>query len=330
MTRFVVCGEALIDLVRAEGQPASTFSSPWLALSAGGPMNSAVALGRLGADSHFLGRFSSDAFGVQLRAHVAQSGVSLDLAVDSPQATSIAVVSLDELGKASYTFHFADTANFGWKSEELPALGRDDWLHIASLATVVSPGAEVLLDWTSRLSCGISLDINVRPSVIADPDAYWRRVQPWLRVLGDRGGVVKASDEDVLFLARASGAEPQATADPANPSNPSDALEVAAGWVAEYRLAMAVITLGWEGAAAVLPDGERVRVDGFPTTVVDTVGAGDTFLAGFLDGMVNRRQPVFDALRRGAGAAAIVCGRQGAQPPTEVEVEALLSGSPVA
>jgi fructokinase len=323
MTRFVVCGETLIDLVRADDQPAGTFSSTWLALSAGGPMNSAVALGRLGADTHFLGRFSTDAFGLQLREHVRRAEVSLDLAVESEQATSIAVVSLDERGKASYTFHFADTANFGWQPEELPALGQDDWLHIASLATVVSPGAEALLEWTSGLSCGISFDINVRPSVIADPDEYWRRVQPWLRVVGDRGGVLKASDEDVLFLAPARGTAPQSTTDP------SDPLEVAAAWVEEYRLEMAVITLGWEGAAAVLGDGERVRVDGFPVSVVDTVGAGDTFLAGFLDGLVNRDQQVYDSLRRGAGAAAIVCGRQGAQPPTAAEVEALLSGSPV-
>ena len=56
MTRFVVCGETLIDLVQAEAAGSDSFSSTWLALSAGGPMNSAVALGKLGADTHFLGR----------------------------------------------------------------------------------------------------------------------------------------------------------------------------------------------------------------------------------------------------------------------------------
>ena len=52
-------------------------------------------------------------------------------------------------GVASYTFHFAETANFGWQPDDLPTLGADDWLHIASLACVVSPGAEVLLDWST-------------------------------------------------------------------------------------------------------------------------------------------------------------------------------------
>ena len=78
-----------------------------------------------------------------------------------------------------------------------------------------------------------------------------------------------------------------------------------------------------------LPGGETVRVPGFSVDVVDTVGAGDTFMAGFLDGYVNRGLPLSDSLRRGAAAAAIVCGRQGAQPPTTAEVDALLAATPV-
>ena len=64
MTRFVVCGETLIDLVQDRKGSDDSFRSTWLALSAGGPMNSAVALGKLGTDTHFLGRISSDAFGL--------------------------------------------------------------------------------------------------------------------------------------------------------------------------------------------------------------------------------------------------------------------------
>lgn len=203
MTRFVVCGETLIDLVQADVGANDSFSSTWLALSAGGPMNSAVALGKLGADTHFLGRISRDAFGRQLRQHILEANVKLDLATESSQATSIAVVSLDEQGVASYTFHFNDTANFGWQIDDLPELSSDDWLHIASLSCVVSPGAEVLLDWMRDVKAGVSYDINVRPTVITDPDAYWNKVQPWLRVVGRRQGIVKASDEDIKFLAKA-------------------------------------------------------------------------------------------------------------------------------
>src|SRR6476659_2352378 len=227
MTRFVVCGETLIDLVQAEAAGSDSFSSTWLALSAGGPMNSAVALGKLGNETHFLGRLSRDAFGRQLRQHILAANVQLDLATESSQATSIAVVSLDSQGVASYTFHFTDTANFGWQIDDLPQLQRADWLHIASLSCVVSPGAAVLLDWMRGVPAGVSYDINVRPTVITDPDEYWAKVQPWLRTIGQRKGIVKASDEDIRFLARAAGSSTEG-------GGSGDPIEVAAGWVEQY------------------------------------------------------------------------------------------------
>ena len=50
-----------------------------------------------------------------------------------------------------------------------------------------------------------------------------------------------------------------------------------------------------------------------------------TFMAGFLDGYVNRKDSVEASLTRGAAAASIVCSRQGANPPTAAETEALMS-----
>src|SRR5215212_11165677 len=83
MTRFVVCGETLIDLIRSADGPQDAAGSTWSALSAGGPMNSAVALGRLGVPTHFLGRLSTDTFGQQLRSYIEAAGVELDLAAES-------------------------------------------------------------------------------------------------------------------------------------------------------------------------------------------------------------------------------------------------------
>ena len=317
MSRFVVCGEALIDLVKSDTSRNDSFSSTWLALSAGGPMNSAVALGKLGCDTHFLGRISRDAFGRQLRQRILEANVKLDLATESSQATSIAVVSLDEQGVASYTFHFNDTANFGWQVDDLPELSVDDWLHIASLSCVVSPGAEVLLDWMRDVEAGVSYDINVRPTVITDPDAYWSKVQPWLRAVGARQGIVKASDEDIKFLAMA-----DASGDPQDGGDP---VGLAGVWVEQYGLGLAVITLGPGGVVAIEPGGNITRVPGFPTKVVDTVGAGDTFMAGFLDGYVRLRLGIEGSLTRGAAAASIVCSRRGPQPPSSAEVDDLIA-----
>ena len=202
--------------------------------------------------------------------------MQLDLATESSQATSIAVVSLDEEGVASYTFHFDDTANFGWQVDDLPELADSDWLHIASLACVVSPGAEVLLDWMRGVTCGVSYDINVRPTVISDPEVYWAKVQPWLRVVGQRDGILKASDADIEFLAQAPGVRPR--------RGDSDPVDVAA----ELGRAVRARARRWSRwvPAAGRPSSRAAAddpVQSFPTKVVDTVGAGDTFMAGFLD-----------------------------------------------
>ena len=325
MTRFVVCGETLIDLVKDDTAPSDTFASSWLALSAGGPMNSAVALGMLGNETHFLGRISNDDFGRQLRGHITSAGVDLDLAVSTEEFTSVAVVSLDEQGKAAYAFHFSETANFNWRPDELPTLSSADWLHVASLALVVDPGAEVLLDWVRDTEALLSIDLNIRPTVIRDPKEYWRRVQPWIEVVGQHGGMVKASDDDIDFLARAGIGEGDSVGDSDGGSAGPSWKELAEHYRQEYGVGFVLITRGKGGASALPHDGDWVDVDGFPTEVVDTVGAGDTFMAGFLDGFVARSSDLSAALTRGAAAASIVCSRKGAQPPTADEVDALIA-----
>jgi fructokinase len=273
-------------------------------------MNTAIALAMLGADCHFLGRLSTDQFGRQLRGHLVGAGVDLDLAATSDLPTSLAMVSLDDERKASYHFYLDQTSNFGWRPDELPDLAEQDWLHIGSFALIVPPDAKLLLDWVSRVSAPVSIDINVRPAVIGDPVEYWSRVEPWLQAVGS-DDVIKASDDDVTFLARA--------LDP-----PGGWRSITEGWFADYRPGVIVITRGECGASALTTAG-WIDVPGIATSVVDTVGAGDTFMAGFLDGHVRLGVDLETALRRGVAAASIVCSRQGAQPPTAAEIDPLLS-----
>lgn len=321
--RFITCGEALIDLVPADADPDDTFASSWRALSAGGPMNTAVALAASGADSHFLGRFSQDAFGDQLRGHVSGAGVGIDSAVSSELPTSIAVVSLDDSGKASYAFHCQETANFGWQPDELPTLTPGDWLHIGSLAIVLPPGAETLLDWVRQVPAPVSVDVNARPAVIGDPSAYWQRVEPWLRAVGS-SGAVKASDDDLAFLEPA--LDTRSTT--ATPDSKPAWRHIAERWLTDYSLGLVVITRGPDGASALDSDGRWIDVPGRRAEVVDTVGAGDTFMAGFLDGWVRGGDDLCTSLQRGVVAAAIVCERQGAQPPTAAEIDARVGHDP--
>ena len=102
-------------------------------------------------------------------------------------------------------------------------------------------------------------------------------------------------------------------------------MELVASWVEQYGLGLGVITLGPGGGVTVEPGGRTTRVPGYPTKVIDTVGAGDTFMAGFLDARISLGLDLESSLRRAAAAASINCSRQGAQPPTSAEVDELIA-----
>ena len=104
-----------------------------------------------------------------------------------------------------------------------------------------------------------------------------------------------------------------------------DPISYAETWAGEFGLSLFIITLGSEGAVAVKPDGRVIRVPGHQVDLVDTVGAGDTFMAGFLSAYAVDPMDVEAALMRGTAAAALVCSRKGANPPTTAELEEFLA-----
>ncbi|CPZ88997.1 Putative fructokinase [Mycobacteroides abscessus] len=93
-------------------------------------------------------------------------------------------------------------------------------------------------------------------------------------------------------------------------------------WLDAYpRIEIAVITCGAAGSLA-FRRGEPspLRIAAHKVSVVDTVGAGDTYTGAFLDGFYRHRLDLPEALRRAAVAAAITCTRPGAQPPDATEL----------
>lgn len=272
-------------------------------------MNTAVALAQLGRDVQFLGRLGNDSFARQLREHISRRGVGLDLAVDVEQPTSLAVVSLAEDGSATYQFHFDQTANFSWQPEDFPTLGYDDWLHFGSLAAVLGEGASALVDFVAQTSATLSYDINVRMGMFEDMEHYLAAVMPIVEAVGASGGIIKASDEDLRLLAD----DPELDPD-----------EMAQEWLDDCGASMFLLTKGGQGATAVLRGDRRVEVPGRKVVVADTIGAGDTFMAGFLDHYVDHPDDVEGALHQAVAAAAFVCEREGAQPPSQRDLAAYL------
>jgi fructokinase len=273
----------------------------------GGPANTAKALARLGHDVHFIDGISSDAYGQAARAELLRDGVNLDLALTSDKPTCTATVSLDAQGVASYEFLIDGTATFDFHSSWLPDPYRfqPQVLHIGTLVTVIEPGASALYDWAMQVAefAPIVFDPNIRPSVQPDRDLYEAAVEKWAAL----SAVIKVSDDDLAWLF---------------PNQSID--DVANRWIND-GVFLVVVTRGANGLVGYTADG-RVEVPGVKVDVVDTVGAGDTVGAIVVEAMLSHGlvelsgDILQEVLARAAGAAAITCSRQGAQPPYKHEL----------
>lgn len=309
---IIVGGEALIDLVPAPaGGPRA-----WRALPGGSPANTAVAAARLGHPTGFLARLSTDVFGEEIRGHLADSGVPLDRVTEAAEPSTLAVVSTDANGAATYGFYTEGTSDFGWLPHELPRLPADcDAVHVGSLAAVLEPAAAVYTDVVASAGPETvrSFDPNVRPGLGVGRADYRDRTETWVAA----SDLVRTSDEDLRWL---------------YPYD--DPLTAAARW-AEAGPAVVVVSLGGEGVTAVSRGGQ-VHVDAEPVVVADTVGAGDSFSAGLLVALAERgvlarsalaalgRADLRACLAFAARVAAITCSRPGADPPWRAEIDAVL------
>lgn len=295
---IVVAGEALIDIVVA---------GPTITATPGGaPYNVARAAARLGDDVSLLGGISVDTFGTMLTDGLEQAGVGLDLLVRSARPTTLAVAQLDAAGAATYTFYVAGTSAPAVDDVTLPRTATA--LVTGGLGLVLMPLADTIeqLVEEAPLDALMVLDLNCRPAAIDDPLTYRERVVRLAR----RADVIKASDEDLEYLALAAAPVDSARA----------LLGLGAGAV--------LVTAGADATTAVTHGGSQV-VAVPRTTVTDTIGAGDAFTAGFVTwwrqrGHGRARLDDLDALVEAVAAAHTVAGivvtRRGADPPTRQEL----------
>ncbi|MGW9370692.1 carbohydrate kinase family protein [Streptomyces xanthophaeus] len=290
---IVVGGEALIDLVPVARPPGALLPRP-----GGGPYNTALALGRLGAEVAFCSRVSADGFGETLLAGLRAAGVDLSLVQRGPEPTTLAVPSLGPDGSASYGFYVEGTADRLFTlPPALPPGARA--LALGTCSLVLEPGASAYEDLLRRESGrGLLtlLDPNIRPALIADPAAYRAR---FLDRLLPCTTVLKLSEEDALWLG----------------GRPSD-------WLAAGPSAV-VLTRGAAGLTVWTREGAQHTAAARPVAVADTIGAGDTVNAALLHRLAAAPGAPVDwpqVLAYAAHAASLTCSRPGAEPPYAAEL----------
>lgn len=289
-------GEALMDVVEIKG--ASRQAVP-----GGSPANVALGLGRLGRSVTLLTSIGVDNYGEIIRTHLEASGVEV-LASPPPSAqTSTARAVLQPDGSPRYAFDVRWDVDCRLLGPVAPKV-----VHTGSIGSYIMPGAAaVLTEVVHRAGQSlITFDPNVRPGLIANRVQVRQSIESLIAV----ADVVKASDEDIAWLYP--GADPS---------------EVVAEWARSGRL-LAFVTMGAAGAFAATGSGHVLRVAAPSVDVVDTVGAGDSFMASVIDSLLSLTEgtPAGSSLRldawtlervmnAAAAAAAYTVGRRGADLP---------------
>ncbi|MEM9733298.1 MAG: carbohydrate kinase [Pseudomonadota bacterium] len=308
---ILFCGEALMDMLpdhNAKGEPVLR------PVCGGAAFNSAIAAGRLGQACGMVTGLSRDGFGMQLQSALEAAGVDHSRTIRSNRPTTLAVVTLSG-GDAVYTFYDEGSAGRMITAGEMPQAGDDvAALVFGGISLIPEPCGSAYEAMATRHADThlIYLDPNIRPGFVADEAGYRARLER----LFARAHVVKISDDDLEWL--------------------MPGVRVADGIAAllDKGVGLVLHTQGGDGSTAYRTHGS-VSAPAPKITVVDTVGAGDTFNGAFL--MALAKQDALSAnglsaLSDGAmaqvlsfanRAAAITASRHGANPPTLEELEAL-------
>ena len=302
----LVVGEALVDIV---GTAAKTRNGNGKtnATPGGSPANVAVGLARLGVPTELVTRFGTDPYGDQLGAHLFGNGVQLAPgSVDPGFRTSTATATLDVNGVASYQFDIT------WEPPALSLPRGCPAIHTGSIATVLEPGAKAIREFLKAVAdqpVTVTFDPNARPTITPDPVSTWSAV----RALAALSDLVKLSDEDCEFLRP--GLSPEG---------------IAAELLTVDRTQCVVITRGGQGAIGISRDA-RVDLPAPVTEIVDTVGAGDSFMSALIAGLHARGllggtrlagltfEDLRDVVDFAVKAASLTITRHGADPPTAAE-----------
>ncbi|WP_353952911.1 carbohydrate kinase [Knoellia sp. S7-12] len=304
--QVLVVGETLVDIVHTPDGKATEHVG-------GSPANVAMGIARLGHDTVLATTLGDDDHGIRCREQITSHGVTIENLDAGQHPTSTAIATIDDSGAADYEF------DLHWDLRPITDLDRVAHVHTGSIAATLTPGAAVITQTLTeaREHATISYDPNVRPTIMGSVDEVRGRIEE-LIALSD---VVKASDDDIEWLY-------------AGVSLP----DVMAAW-GRLGPGLVVVTRGGDGVAyRVTSTGEMAQAPTRADEVADTVGAGDSFMAGLVSGLLDAGllgdadarqrlstatlEDVAGSVSRALATSAITVGHAGAYAPTRGELNA--------
>lgn len=284
----------------------------------GSIFNVAVGLARLREHVAFAGKIAEDYFGQHLLQTLKSEGVDTRFVSMSQAQTTLAFVTVVD-GQPAFTFYGEGTADSLLTVEDIPETLYQETgiLHVGSVSLLRGTTPATVVSTVERLKgkALLSIDPNIRANLIHDEPQY-RALLQHVIALSD---IVKLSDVDLAWLL------------------PGASVEEALLHLCELGPALAIVTQGEKGVMAQSGSIPAIQVPTIPVSLVDTVGAGDSFCAGVLawmaDNAITSHQEVLalaeSELRAALTFASVVaglnCAKAGANPPSRFEVEQFMA-----
>lgn len=311
----VTLGECLISLVAAEPGPLAEAGS-FERHIAGAEANVAVGLARLGQSVAYIGRVGSDGFGVAIVRRLRSEGVDVrHLTVDTA-TTGLMLRERRVLGPAQVVYARTGSAGSRLSPDDIDRAAADGlftdarWLHLTGITPALSGTARDAVMRAVELAhdadLTVSLDVNLRRRLWSDEAAA-----PIVRALAKQADVVLGSPDELAVVTGADEGDPPALVKAVLALGPS----------------VAVAKLGADGALGIEQGRSPISVPALPVpSVVDPVGAGDAFSAGYIAARLSGADLV-QSLRtaNACGAAAVAAMGDLTGLPDAVELERLLA-----
>lgn len=266
MNKVFCIGETLIDFIPVEKNVSLKEVNSFERVAGGAPMNVAITVAKYGGHSVMLTKIANDHFGDFLMDVIKDNGVDTSLIIRTNEGeTGLAFVSIDQSGERSFNFYRKNAADLTLSEDEV----RSDWfkegdiLHFCSVDLLESPMKQThrkVIDDFRKIRGIVSFDPNVRLPLWPDTESCRQTILDFLPY----ADIVKISDEELFFI---TGIEEEKAA-------------INSLFVGHVKVV--VYTKGSKGAVLYLKNGEEFQDHGFKVTVVDTTGAGDAFIGGFI------------------------------------------------
>lgn len=296
-------GEGLIDFTQ-QGEAFTPHPG-------GSPYNIAIALGRLGSSVEFCSQLSRDMFGKRLYHYLQSNHVGVQNVVFSDAPTTLAFVSTPDNAEPEYAFYSRGAADVELADPVKIPTTQASIHHFGSISLMQEPCGSYWEKYLSSVNGWVSFDPNIRPSLIADREIYLQRFYNIL----SHSDLLRLSIVDLEWL------------------TPELTIEDFISKIFNSGVKVVALTSGSDGAW-VYTKNFSLHQPAVDIKVIDTIGAGDTFMAGFLsviaadddnlNNIHNNQSLLKQALETGCLAAALNCQKKGANPPYKEALRALM------